>query len=257
MKKKIKMRLIRWIIYIVLIIILSFYAPFIYNYAVDYYRNFYACEGIKVEVNKYPICGIDVSSHQDEINWEKVSKSNIRFCFIKATEGTDFVDKRYKKNYIGAKNNNILVGAYHFFRFGSSGKEQAQNFIKNVAIEHLDFPPVVDVERHGNYFSFSKEPQIELELKNYLQEIEKEYKVKPIIYTNIDSYKRYLKTDFEDYEIWICRICSEPEANHWSFWQYSHKGKVKGIEGEVDLNTFNGDKADFLDYIEVYKQSKL
>jgi len=257
MNKKARKRLIRWIISIVLIIILSFSAPFIYNYTLDYYRNFYACDGIKVDVNKYPIYGIDVSSHQDNINWQEVSNSNVKFCFIKATEGADFVDKKYKTNYLGAKNNKIFVGAYHFFRFGSSGKEQAQNYIKNVAIEKLDFPPVVDVERHGNYLSFSKESQIREEIKNYLNEIEKQYNIKPIIYTNVDGYKRYIEGDFDNYEIWICRICSYPEAGNWSFWQYSHKGKIKGIDSDVDLDTFNGDSADFIDYIKEYKESQV
>lgn len=257
MKKKNKKRLIKWIIAIVIIIVLSSFVSFFYNYFVDYYRNYYACQGIKIDNKKYPIYGIDVSSHQDEIDWEKVSNDNIKFCFLKATEGTDFVDKRYKTNYLGAKENNILIGAYHFFRFGSSGKEQAKNYINNVAIDHLDIPPVLDVERHGNYFSFSKVDEIRIEIKNFLKEIEKLYCIKPIIYTNVDGYERYIKGYFEEYEIWICRICTEPQNHHWSFWQYSHKGKVKGIEGKVDLNTFNGDDDDFIDYINEFKETLL
>ncbi|MDD4529704.1 MAG: GH25 family lysozyme [Bacteroidales bacterium] len=254
MKKKNKKRLIKWTIVISIIFVLFSFANFFYNYFVDYYRNYYACEGVVIDNKKYPVYGIDVSSHQDEIEWERVSNDNIKFCFIKATEGKDFVDKRYKENYIGARENNILIGAYHFFRFGSSGKEQAQNFIKNVAIEHLDFPPVLDVERHGNYFSFYKTNQIRVEIKNYLQEIERLYSIKPIIYTNLDGYQKYIEGYFPQYEIWICKICSEPQNHHWSFWQYSHKGEVSGISTKVDLNTFNGSEEDFIDYLNNYKQ---
>ncbi len=254
MKKKTKKRLKKWIFAILLIIILSIFSYFFYNNFVDYYRSYYECEGVRIDKSKYPVLGIDVSSHQNKINWTKVSQSNIRFAFIKATEGVNFVDKRYKENYLNAKENGIMVGAYHFFRFGTSGKDQAINFINQVSIENLDFPPVLDVERHGNYFSFSKVDKIRIEIQNYLKEIEKNYNIKPIIYTNLKGYKDYIEGYFDDYEIWICRICTEPENNHWTLWQYSHKGKVEGIEGKVDLNTFNGSDDEFLDYINQYKE---
>lgn len=254
MKKKTKKRLRRWLLAIGVVLILSFLAYFFYNNIKDYYKSYYECEGVKIDSEKYTVFGIDVSSHQDEIDWEKVEEDGIEFAYIKATEGIDFVDKRYKTNYLKAKENGILVGAYHFFRFGTSGKEQAQNFINQVSIENLDLPPVLDVERHGNYLSFSKVDQIRIEIKNYLNEIEKNYFIKPIIYTNIEGYQDYIKGHFDDYEIWICRICSEPDNNHWTFWQYSHKGKVDGIDGKVDLNTFNGDIEDFIEYVNQYKE---
>jgi len=257
MKKRTKKRVRNLIIAVVIIIATSYLAAYSYTYFIDIYRNYYACEGVKIDRSKYKVYGIDVSSHQGKIDWTMVAKDNIQFCFLKATEGEDFVDKRYKENYLGARENNISIGAYHFFRFGTSGKAQAQNFIKNVAINHLDLPPVLDVERHGNYFSFSKANEIRAEIKNYLKEIEIQYSIKPIIYTNIDGYERYIKGYFEHYEIWICRICTEPQTNHWSFWQYSHNGKVGGIQEKVDLNTFNGNKEDFIDYINKFKANLL
>ena len=254
MRKKTKKRVRRWIIAIVLVIILVFSANIIYKYAIDYYRNYYACEGVKINRKKYKVYGIDVSSYQKEINWEKVANNNIQFCFLKATEGRDFVDKRYKENYLGARENGIFIGAYHFFRFASSGKEQAKNFINNVAIDQLDFPPVLDVERHGNYFTFSKVTEIRKEISAFLKEIEDKYAISPIIYTNIEGYEKYIKGYFDNYQIWICRICNEPQTDHWTFWQYSHKGKVNGIETDVDLNTFNGNQEAFDNYINKYKE---
>ena len=257
MKKKTKKRLRIWVITIVIIIGIISLAGISYPYLLETYRNYYACEGVKIDRSKYSVYGIDVSSHQGEIDWQKVSKDNIKFCFLKATEGEDFVDKRYKENYLGARENNILIGAYHFFRFGTSGTSQAQNFINNVAINHLDLPPVLDVERHGNFFSFSKADEIRKEIKIFLQEIESQYSIKPIIYTNIEGYKRYIDGYFPGYEIWICRICTEPQNDYWSFWQYSHQGTVRGIKTKVDLNTFNGNKEDFIDYINKFKANLL
>ncbi|MCK9163951.1 MAG: hypothetical protein M0O93_06365 [Bacteroidales bacterium] len=257
MKVKTKKRIKKWIFAIVIIIAVSYFARISFTYLLDTYRNFYACEGVIIDRNKYKVYGIDVSSHQDEIDWEEVANNNIKFCFLKATEGEDFVDKRYKENYLGARKNNILIGAYHFFRFGTPGRNQALNFINNVAINHLDLPPVLDVERHGNYFSSSNVNEIRIEIKNYLKEIERQYSIKPIIYTNIDGYQRYIQGYFNEYEIWICRICSEPHNDHWSFWQYSHKGNVGGIKTNVDLNTFNGSQEDFIDYINKFKENLL
>ena len=90
-----------------------------------------------------------------------------------------------------------------------------------------------------------------------MQEIESQYSIKPIIYTNVEGYKRYIDGYFPEYEIWICRICTEPQNDHWSFWQYSHKGTVRGIKTKVDLNTFNGSKEDFIDYINKFKAKLL
>jgi len=249
-KRKKKKRLL-WI-GITTLVLLSCVLLFPIGYS--YYKNYYACKGVAINPFRYAVRGIDVSAHQDKIDWAKVYGDNIKFCFIKATEGEDFVDKRYKENYLGAKQNSIMVGAYHFFRFSSSGKAQALNFINNVAIEKLDLPPVLDVEKEGNYFSFSKDNKIKKEMKEYLDEIERQYNVKPIIYTNIEGYKRYIKGSFDSYQIWICRICDEPKENTWTFWQYSHQGIVKGIDTKVDLNTFNGSYLDFLYYTMSYKQ---
>ena len=85
-------------------------------------------------------------------------------------------------------------------------------------------------------------------------EIESNYNLKPIIYTNLEGYKDYIEGHFDDYEIWICRICTEPNNSHWTFWQYSHKGRIDGIEGKVDLNTFNGNIDEFIDYVNQFKE---
>ena len=127
-----------------------------YNYGIDYYRKYYACSGVKIDSYRFPVVGIDVSSHQGKINWKEVYSSKINFAFIKATEGETFVDKRFKYNFSNAKKNKIIVGAYHFFRFNKGGKEQAYNFINNVSLTPMDFPPVLDVELHGGN-KFSKE----------------------------------------------------------------------------------------------------
>src|ERR1700712_3678726 len=86
------------------------------------------------------IHGIDVSSYQGNIYWPAVAQMqdqdvNIKFAFIKATEGLNNIDKQYYNNWQKAKDANIIRGAYHFFLATKSGRLQAQNFIKTVKLQ--------------------------------------------------------------------------------------------------------------------------
>ena len=72
--------------------------------------------------NTYPVRGVDVSSYQGTIDWEVLSSQNIQFAFIKATEGSGFVDPCFVDNLAGASETSLYIGAYHFFSFESSGK---------------------------------------------------------------------------------------------------------------------------------------
>lgn len=221
-----------------------------YNYGIDYYRKYYACSGVKIDSYRFPVVGIDVSSHQGKINWKEVYSSKINFAFIKATEGETFVDKKFKYNFSEAKKNKIIVGAYHFFRFNKNGKEQAYNFINNVSLDSLDFPPVVDVELYGgNKYSSETKNKVVSEIFNCLRILEKHYDKKPIIYTNIETYESFIEGNFEDYDIWLCKLCNEPKTIKWKFWQYSHSGVVPGIRGDVDMNVFNGSYEEFVEYL--------
>ncbi|MBQ9312025.1 MAG: glycoside hydrolase family 25 protein [Bacteroidales bacterium] len=221
-----------------------------YIYGRDYYRKYYACPTLGINYNKYPVVGIDISSHQGDIDWQLVSESNISFAFMKATEGEDFVDKNFDKNWKKAKANNIITGAYLFYRFNKDGKIQADNFINTVKLEDNDLPPVVDFElSYGNRFSSVSHNQIQNHLLKCLLQLEKHYKCKPIIYTNVNTYNKYIKGSFDDYPLWLCKLCTEPSLKTWTFWQYTHKGIVPGIKGSVDMNFFNGSYPDFVDYV--------
>jgi lysozyme len=110
-----------------------------------------------------------------------------------------------------------------------------------VKLSKGDLPPVVDIELSNGKSS----EKICEGLKIFLSRLEKQYKVKPIIYTNINFYNTYLKGNFEEYPLWIAgyfdhdRLYNEFETP-WYFWQHSEKGKVDGIKGNVDFNVFNG-----------------
>lgn len=198
--------------------------------------------------SKFPIRGIDVSNHQGVINWKEVKSQHCNFAFIKATEGMDYIDKYFIENWEEAKKAGIRRGAYHFFTFRSSGLDQAENFINTVPNEKGCLPPVIDIEFGGNSKNIPKKESLIKELNDFIAKIESHYGRRPILYVTYESYNRYIIGEFEGLDIWIRDIVKYPrlkDKRQWLFWQYSNRGRIKGIKGFVDLNVFNGDMADF------------
>jgi lysozyme len=197
----------------------------------------------------YMIHGIDVSRYQEIIAWEEVQTMLVKeirlgFAFIKATEGIGNTDPQFNRNWKKAKSNGIIRGAYHFFIPSKDGRMQAEHFIKHVSLVPGDLPPVLDIEQeNGTPVSMIKQ-----EVKTWLTIVENYYGVRPIIYTNVDFYKRVLGNEFDEYPLWVAHYY-EPSRpgikRNWAFWQHSDEGRVNGILSRVDFNVFNGDSLAF------------
>ena len=203
----------------------------------------------------YPVKGVDVSEHQKDIDWKGLASEDISFAFIKATEGSSYVDKRFEENWKHANRTDLKVGAYHFMSYDTPGKSQAENFIKQVHWRFGMMPPVVDVEFYGDYISsHPKKSQMYDVLDVILDEFEAKYGRRPIIYTNTYIYKNYISGRYDDYPIWISDPgLSEklPDGREWTFCQYTFKAKSKYItDGKkyVDMNVFNGSRWEFRKY---------
>lgn len=193
--------------------------------------------------NKYSVKGIDVSHHNPILDWEKVKEQNIQFAYIKATEGITHDDRNYPYNYKLAKENNIKVGSYHFYSFAISGRDQARHFINIAQCNSGDLWPVIDVE-HSPSNPYSKDTTFVTNVIKELTILENElyeyYGVHPIIYTNINCYQLYIEDRFPNNKIWISSISKEPDnqIKNWIIWQYTHKGVISGIVGDIDFNYF-------------------
>ncbi len=197
----------------------------------------------------YQLHGIDVSRHQGKIAWASVKKMQVRdvqigFVYIKATEGLGNVDKEFRRNWARSREAGITRGAYHFFIATKSGKAQAQNFINTVELQPGDLPPVLDIEQlYG-----ARPENMRREILAWLQEVEQAYHVKPIIYSYVDFYERYLGKDFDDYPLWVAHYLQQEKpriSRNWLFWQHNEEGNVDGIIPKVDFNVFKGDSAAF------------
>lgn len=219
-------------------------------------RMYFAPKGISIDKKEFPITGIDISKHTGDIDWAKIKKQKISFVYIKATEGQDYVDPMYYINLIHAEKAKIVVGEYHFFRFNKSGKVQADNFLSHALHEPTMLPPVVDVEVWGNKPIYKSDLEIRKEIYEYLTAVESVIHRRVIIYTNFDSYNRFIKGSFRHNPIWICsfkRNPKLPDDRKWLFWQHAHNGKVAGIDGFADINTFNGDEKTWKNYLSTLK----
>jgi lysozyme len=188
------------------------------------------------------VYGIDVSHHQGEINWDKVTLWNgkrISFAYVKATEGATFTDVNYARNIRGALDNNIPVGSYHYFRTTSPVEEQFAHFIKTVDKEEQQLIPLVDVEekKHWDNDTFHKNFQ------RFLDLVENHFGKKPIIYTVNSFYNLHLSGKYRPYHFLIGRYGDTApnmkDNSNWTIWQFSETGKIEGIPKKVDINVIN------------------
>lgn len=200
----------------------------------------------------YPVQGIDISHHQYWIEWSKLDKQQVQFVLMKATEGADHKDSLFSYNWKQAKKHQIPAGAYHFFSFCRTGKEQAKNFIESVPYDQNSLPPALDLEYGGNCQEANRLPNLVNEIDTFIQIVQKYYSKKVIIYTTHEFYDNYLLDRFTGNPFWIRDIIRIPKLNdnrQWVIWQFTNRGKLDGIIYPVDLNAFRGNKEDFVKFI--------
>lgn len=229
------------------ILLAGFYYFFIRPYA---YR-WKPCYGTKA----YGVClpygysvhGFDISHHQGRIDWEKLrgvqqAPFPVRFVFMKASEGGDFSDTAFVRNFDEARRVGFIRGAYHFYNPKTSPERQADFFIRSVKLEPGDLPPVLDIETRP-----ADARKLRADLKKWLDRVERHYGVKPILYTSYKYKTRYLNDSlFNSYPYWIAHYYVDSVAyeGEWKFWQHTDVGTLPGIDNQVDLNVFNGTMAE-------------
>jgi lysozyme len=199
-------------------------------------------------IDRFPVRGIDVSHHQGEIDWSEVATADIRFAFIKATEGRDHQDTRFGENWPAADAAGLVRGAYHFFTFCSPGDAQAAHFLGVVPPTVGSLPPVVDVEFAGNCKAWSSIEEIRSGLTVFLDRVEEAWGVSPILYVTSESESRIIEGHFDSYPIWIRNTFWRPSSSEppWLFWQFTDEAEVPGISTPVDMNVYRGELEDLV-----------
>ena len=184
--------------------------------------------------------GIDVSNYQKDINWRTTaSDKNIKFVYIKATEGATHKQHRYRHNIENARRHGIKVGSYHFMTTTASVESQFQNFISMARPEEQDLVPLLDVEKRNGWTI----KQLQDSVMKFANMLEEYYGCKPMIYASSSYFNNYLGAQFAHYPLFIARYAkSEPNLYYgakWILWQFSDRGRIDGIDALVDLSRFN------------------
>lgn len=192
--------------------------------------------------------GIDVSHHQGEINWtEVVKEGGVEFAYIKATDGVDYKDKQYIKNRNAARKAGIPVGPYHFFRAEKSGQQQFE-FFRSVVGNDFELVPVLDLEELGG--KITDRDKYRNEVKVFVRLFKAHYGYNPIVYGSHSFVKDYVYPVAQECDYWLAWylplvntirdkrrfLNSFRPGIHARMWQYSCKGNLPGIKGDVDLD---------------------
>lgn len=196
--------------------------------------------------------GIDVSKFQGNIDWEQVAKSNIDFAIVRLgyrgySNGKLMIDPKYVRNMKGASDAGVRTGVYFFSQAVNKGEalEEARLVINSLAAYEVDFPVAFDTEKIKFGTSRTKDLTVEelTEITDTFCSEVKKAGYRPVIYANAQWLTTKLDlTKLTDYEIWYADY---EYADHgdaplypydFAMWQYTNKGKVAGIDGDVDLN---------------------
>jgi lysozyme len=194
--------------------------------------------------------GVDVSVYQGTIDWGQVAHAGIDFAYIRVSDGLSHLDSKFAANWSGARTAGVLRGAYQFFREDEDPVQQADLLLDTMGpLATDDLPPALDVETTDSQSAAT----IVAHIGAWIDRVEAATGRKPVIYVgkyfwndNVGASGAYVAD-----ALWIpqwgvtCPDLPTPWTD-WAFFQFSAKGTVAGISGDVDRDRFNGDRAALL-----------
>lgn len=191
--------------------------------------------------------GIDVSTHQKDIDWQAVAEDGIDFAILRLghrgyTQGGLFLDETFQQNLQGALEAGLDVGVYFFSQAVTPEEavEEADYILDVLDGQTLAFPVAFDWESipgdEARTDGLDGETMTRCAAA-FCKRIE-DAGYRPGVYFNrSQGYLHYDLRELTDYELWLAEYASVPDFYyHFDLWQYSHTGRVDGIEGDVDLD---------------------
>ena len=183
--------------------------------------------------------GIDVSVHNGDIDWQKVKADGIGFAIIRAGYGKleSQKDQKFEQNYAGAKAAGIPVGAYwySYAMDEDEARQEADVFLSVIKGKQFEMPVYFDLEEKKQ-FDLGKE-QVSAIMRAFLNRVESAgYFVG--LYGSASSLTTHTADDIKSwYTIWLAHWVDQTNySGAYGIWQHSAKGKVAGINGDVDLD---------------------
>lgn len=191
--------------------------------------------------------GIDVSKYQGSIDWEKVAADGVEFVFLRLglrgyESGKLVEDETFQANIQGALAHGIKVGVYFFSQAVTEAEavEEANFVLERIAPYQIDCPVVFDVEKVGSSTARMNQltPQERTNVTIAFLDTIEAAGYKSMFYHNMETALLLLELErLENYDKWFAYYGEDlyyPYA--YGVWQYSEKGSVNGISGEVDMN---------------------
>lgn len=199
--------------------------------------------------------GIDISAWQGNIDWDQV-KNCIEAVIIRAGYGKNNIDQKWVPNAEAVRDSSLDVGAYWFSYAYTADMAYmegcyAANAVKN-KFGDRQIPIAFDLEYDSVAYAAKKGVKIgraeaTLFAIRFLTAV-KEFGYRPMLYTNIDYIRNYfdlgaIRAAIPDLLLWVACWGSEPKDYNMAVWQYSSKGSVAGIIGNVDMDEVYVDMA--------------
>lgn len=184
--------------------------------------------------------GIDISSFQENIDFNAAKNGGVEAVYIKATEGVNFVDKLAQQHTQGACGAGLLFGYYHFMSENSDPATQAVDFYNAIIGIGFTLVPVLDIESNNNCRSAT---EITDRVLVFLEKFKELTGINCIIYTGGYFGRDLLDSRVKGYKAWIANygVDTPMETGFTSVvgHQYTERGSIAGYDGNIDMNNFN------------------
>lgn len=193
------------------------------------------------------LMGIDVSSYQKNIDWNKVKEAGFSFVMIRVggrsygQSGKLYDDTLCQSHYKGAKAAGLLVGAYMFSQAVNTleAAEEAYYALDQVEDWELDLPLVYDWEYIDDEkrTAFIYEDVVTECVKTFC-DIVKDHGIEPMFYVS-PWFGRMKLEELKEYQQWLALYKDHMDYDyHFDMWQYTSSGKVPGVAGPVDIDIY-------------------
>lgn len=195
------------------------------------------------------VIGIDVSVFQKSIDWEKVKAAGVDFAIIRLgyrgynEEGDLALDSRFKENLKGAKSAGLDVGVYFFSQARTTDEaiKEARFVVRHIRGKGVTYPVVFDMEPiDGADRITDLDSQEKTEIADAFCQVIDRNGYTPMIYGNPQWLSKHVNLEYlTEYGTWLAHYADTTDYPYaFQMWQYSHTGRVPGIQGHVDLNMY-------------------
>ncbi|ANZ57969.1 hypothetical protein BGL34_02550 [Fructilactobacillus lindneri] len=206
-------------------------------------------------ITQYPVRGLIIDQDDSYVDFTEANQRGIKYAYIRATQGANFTDDDFSDNYSRSIGSGLKIGVYHQFGFGSSVKDQEQNFVRSVGNNIGDLPIGIDISYYGDYNSENVNP--------------KKLRTKIIEITSFLYHKYHrpilLKTSSDNYQILknINHVQFSLDGNHNAkkveFINLNKSDQIydNGKSSDYQMSAFDGNKVKWEQYLKQLKNDDL